>query len=71
MPSHLLSCVGNFVNRLGDEIHYAHVLAAIDELDYQGYIGLEYNPGTSSEDSFSWLPANRRSPLDVSKSGEG
>src|SRR5438128_8629439 len=51
------------------EIHYAHVLAALDELGYQGYIGLEYNPGTNSEASFSWLPANRRGPLTVSKLG--
>lgn len=51
------------------EIHYAHVLAAFDELDYQGYIGLEYNPATDSEASFSWLPANRYGPLAVSKLG--
>ncbi|MFL5656724.1 MAG: hydroxypyruvate isomerase family protein [Ktedonobacteraceae bacterium] len=51
------------------EIHYAHVLAALDELGYRGYIGLEYNPATSSEASFSWLPANRRGPLAVSKLG--
>jgi len=51
------------------EIHYAHVLAALDELSYRGYIGLEYNPGTSSEASFSWLPANRRGPLAVSELG--
>jgi len=51
------------------EIHYAHVLAALDELGYKGYIGLEYNPGTNSEASFSWLPANRRGPLAVSKLG--
>ncbi len=49
------------------EIHYAHVLAALDELDYRGYIGLEYNPDTTSEASFSWLPADRRGPLVVSK----
>jgi hydroxypyruvate isomerase len=49
------------------EIHYAHVLAVIDELGYQDYIGLEYNPGTNSEASFSWLPANRRGQLAVSK----
>ena len=49
------------------EIHYAHVLAALDELAYSGYVGLEYNPGTSSEASFSWLPANRRGPIAVSE----
>jgi hydroxypyruvate isomerase len=49
------------------EIHYAHVLAALDALGYQGYVGLEYNPSTSSEASFSWLPANHRGPIAVSE----
>ena len=49
------------------EIHYTHVLAALDELAYSGYVGLEYNPSTSSEASFSWLPANRRGPIAVSE----
>lgn len=49
------------------EIHYTHVLTALDELGYQGYVGLEYNPSTSSEASFSWLPSNRRKPLAVSE----
>jgi hydroxypyruvate isomerase len=48
------------------EIHYAHVLAAIDALDYQGYIGLEYNPAAGSQASFAWLPADRREPIAVS-----
>jgi len=42
------------------EIHYSHVLTALDNLEYQGYIGLEYNPTRSSEESFAWLPENRR-----------
>lgn len=42
------------------EIHYLHVLNALDKLGYQGYIGLEYNPTGSSEESFAWLPATRR-----------
>ena len=42
------------------EIHYPHVLAALDNLEYKGYIGLEYNPSTSSEASFAWLPNDRR-----------
>jgi hydroxypyruvate isomerase len=49
------------------EIHYAHVLAALDVLGYQGYVGLEYNASTSSQASFSWLPANRRNPIAVSE----
>src|SRR5437016_7801787 len=49
------------------EIHYVHVLAALDELGYQGYVGLEYNPSTSSEASFAWLPPNRRRSIAVSE----
>src|SRR5439155_2483136 len=41
------------------EIHYAHVLAALDTLGYQGYVGLEYHPTASSEKSFAWLPDDR------------
>ncbi len=48
------------------ELHYPHVLAALDTLDYQGYIGLEYNPSTSSEASFAWLPQNKRNALAIS-----
>ena len=48
------------------EIHYPHVLAAIDTFGYQGYIGLEYNASTSSEASFSWLPEEHRSTAEVS-----
>lgn len=48
------------------EIHYLHVLTALDELEYQGYVGLEYNPTTNSEASFAWLPEERRGALAVS-----
>ncbi|MBA2676792.1 MAG: TIM barrel protein [Ktedonobacteraceae bacterium] len=48
------------------EIHYPHVLAALETLNYQGYIGLEYNPSTSSKASFAWLPQNKRTALRVS-----
>ena len=47
------------------EIHYPHVLTALDRLGYQGYIGLEYNPTRSSEESFAWLPGDRRGAIDV------
>jgi hydroxypyruvate isomerase len=47
------------------EIHFPHVLTALDRLDYQGYIGLEYNPIKSSEESFTWLPADRRREITV------
>ncbi len=45
------------------ELHYAHIFAALEALPYQGYIGLEYHPSSTSEASFSWLPANRASTL--------
>jgi hydroxypyruvate isomerase len=47
------------------EIHYPHVLAALDALNYPGYVGLEYNPGSTSEASFAWLPADRREAIAV------
>ena len=48
------------------EISYRNVLAAIDALGYQGYVGLEYNATSSSEASFAWLPADRRGMVNVS-----
>jgi hydroxypyruvate isomerase len=43
------------------EIHYPFVLAALEELGYEGYVGLEYNPTTgSTEDSFAWIPEDLR-----------
>ena len=45
------------------EIYYPHVLAALETLDYQGYVGLEYNPSTTSEASFAWLPRDKRDTL--------
>ena len=43
------------------EIHYPYVLAAMEDLGYSGYVGLEYNPTTEkTEESFSWLPEELR-----------
>ena len=43
------------------EIHYPYVLATLDELGYEGYVGLEYNPTTeTTEESFGWLPEELR-----------
>ncbi|MDQ4142239.1 MAG: TIM barrel protein [Actinomycetota bacterium] len=43
------------------ELNYAYILGVIDELDYDGWIGLEYNPTTeSTEDSLGWLPRSKR-----------
>ena len=43
------------------EIHYPYVLGVLEELGYDGYVGLEYNPITeTTEDSFGWLPFELR-----------
>ena len=43
------------------EIHYPYVLAALEDLGYAGYVGLEYNPTTqTTEESFGWLPEELR-----------
>jgi hydroxypyruvate isomerase len=39
------------------EIRYPYVLGVLEELGYDGYVGLEYNPTTGrTEDSFAWIP---------------
>jgi hydroxypyruvate isomerase len=44
------------------EIHYPYVLGVLEELGYDGYVGLEYNPTTErTEDSFAWIPEALRS----------
>jgi hydroxypyruvate isomerase len=48
------------------EINFSHVLTELDMPGYEGYIGLEYNPTGSSEQSFAWLPGDRRGAIDVS-----
>jgi hydroxypyruvate isomerase len=43
------------------EIHYPYVLAELEDLGYDGYVGLEYNPATgNTEESFGWLPEELR-----------
>jgi len=43
------------------EIHHPYVLAALEDLGYDGYVGLEYNPTTeTTEESFDWLPRELR-----------
>lgn len=37
------------------EINYRNVLRAIDEAGYQGFVGLEYRPKTTTLESFGWL----------------
>jgi len=42
------------------EINYRFVLGALDEAGYDGYVGLEYVPSGKTEDSFGWLPKDKR-----------
>ena len=43
------------------EINYPYVLAALEDLGYDGHIGLEYNPTTeTTEESLKWLPKELR-----------
>jgi hydroxypyruvate isomerase len=43
------------------EIHYPYVLGVIEELGYEGYVGLEYNPTTErTEQSFGWIAEGLR-----------
>ncbi len=43
------------------EIHYPFVLAELESLGYEGYVGLEYNPTTeTAEESFGWIPKELR-----------
>lgn len=47
------------------EINYRNVLAALDEAGYTGYIGLEYNPRSTTEGSLEWLPREVRQTASV------
>ena len=43
------------------EIRYPYVLSRLEELSYEGYVGLEYNPTTeTTEESLAWLPKELR-----------
>ena len=43
------------------EIRYPYVLAELENLGYDGYVGVEYNPTTgTTEESFGWLPEELR-----------
>ncbi len=49
------------------EINYLHVFEAIENSGYDGYVGLEYNPAASTEESLDWLPVECRSSLEIEK----
>jgi len=43
------------------ELNWRFIFAALAELPYEGWIGLEYNPTTdATEDSLGWLPKEKR-----------
>jgi hydroxypyruvate isomerase len=43
------------------EIHYPFVLAELERLGYDGFVGLEYNPTTeTTEGNFGWIPEELR-----------
>ncbi len=43
------------------EIRYAYVFGVLEELGYDGYVGLEYGPTTEeTEESLRWLPKELR-----------
>ena len=43
------------------EIHHPYVLGALEDLGYDGFVGLEYNPTTqTTEESLEWLPRDLR-----------
>lgn len=39
-------------------LNFAEILATIDQLPYDGYVGLEYTP--TSQDPFAWIPVHER-----------
>jgi hydroxypyruvate isomerase len=38
------------------EIHYPHLFRLLDEIGYDGWVGCEYIPSTTTEASLAWLP---------------
>jgi hydroxypyruvate isomerase len=43
------------------ELNYRYVFGVLEELPYDGWVGLEYKPSTeSTEDSLAWLPRDKR-----------
>jgi hydroxypyruvate isomerase len=43
------------------ELNYRYIFAALAELPYDGWVGLEYKPTTeTTEESFAWLPKQKR-----------
>ena len=39
----------------GGELDYPAVMALLDSLGYEGFVGAEYRPGGPTEDGLGWL----------------
>jgi hydroxypyruvate isomerase len=37
------------------EVYFPHLFRLVDQLDYQGWIGCEYQPATTIEEGLGWL----------------
>ncbi|MGD8150689.1 hydroxypyruvate isomerase family protein [Ornithinimicrobium sp. Y1694] len=42
------------------ELDLGGLLAALEQQGYNGYVGLEYTPTTTTQESLAWLPEDRR-----------
>lgn len=42
------------------EINYPAIFAALEQMGYAGYIGLEYHPAGDTDHSLAWLPVSQR-----------
>lgn len=42
------------------ELNYRFIFDALEELGYEGWVGLEYNPTASTAESLEWLPEGGR-----------
>jgi len=43
------------------ELNYRYIFAALEELSYEGWVGLEYKPTTETTgESLAWLPQDKR-----------
>lgn len=47
------------------EINFNYVFKAIEESGYQGFVGLEYNPIGSTEESLNWLSQEHRKGINL------
>jgi hydroxypyruvate isomerase len=42
------------------EINYPNIFNVLEQLGYQGYIGLEYHPTDDTDEGLAWLPREDR-----------